>query len=57
MWRDGTVYDVELTAVSGARGRAAAQAIQQRATALEEASRKARRHLARARPRAAVQAL
>lgn len=56
MWRDGTVYDVELTAVSGARGlRAAAQAIQQRATALEEASRKARRHLARARPRAAVQ--
>ena len=56
MWRDGTVYDVELTAVSGARGlRAAAQATEQRATALEDAARKARRHLARAQPRTALQ--
>ena len=54
MWRDGTVYDAELTATSGARGlRAAAQATQQRATALEDAARKARRHLARAQPKAA----
>jgi transposase len=51
MWRDGTVYDVELTASSGARGlRAAAQATEQRAAALENAARKARRHLTRARP-------
>jgi len=51
MWRDGTVYDVQLTATSGARGlRAAAQATEQRATALEEAARKTRLHLSRARP-------
>jgi transposase len=56
MWRDGTVYDVELTATSGARGlRAAAQATEVRATALEDAARKAARHLARARPRMASQ--
>jgi transposase len=56
MWRDGTVYDVDLTATSGARGlRAAAQATEQRATALEDAARKERRHLARARPRVALQ--
>lgn len=53
MWRDGTVYDVELTAISGARGlRAAAQATEQRAAALEEAARKTRRNLPRARPSA-----
>jgi transposase len=56
MWRDGTVYDVDLTATSGARGlRAAAQATEQRATALEDTARKERRHLARARPRVVLQ--
>jgi transposase len=50
MWRDGTVYDVELTATSGARGlRAAAQAVEDRAVALEAAARKTRSHLPRLR--------
>jgi transposase len=45
MWRDGTVYDPELVARSGARGlRVAAQSIESRAAALERAARKVRKH-------------
>ena len=45
MWRDGTVYDPELVATSGARGlRGAAQKIEFRAAALERAAAKTRRH-------------
>jgi len=45
MWRDGTVYDPELVARSGARGlRVAAQSIEYQATALERAARKVRKH-------------
>jgi transposase len=48
MWRDGTVYDPELLARSGARGlRVAAQKIEFRAAALERAAKKARRHRTR----------
>lgn len=44
MWRDGTVYDPELAAKSGARGlRKAAQNIEFRAAALERAAIKVRR--------------
>lgn len=45
MWRDGTVYDPELVARSGAHGlRVAAQTIESRAAALERAARKVRKH-------------
>jgi len=45
MWRDGTVYDPELVARSGARGlRLAAQSIESRAAALEHAAHKVRTH-------------
>jgi transposase len=48
MWRDGTVYDPELVARSGARGlRRAAQDIEFRAAALERSARKTRRHRTR----------
>jgi transposase len=45
MWRDGTVYDADLVARSGAHGlRVAAQTIESRAIALERAARKVRKH-------------
>jgi len=45
MWRDGTVYDAQLVARSGAHGlRVAAQTIESRAVALERAARKLRKH-------------
>jgi transposase len=45
MWRDGTVYDAEQVARSGARGlKRAAQSIEQRAAALERASKKVLHH-------------
>jgi transposase len=48
MWRDGTVYDPELAACSGARGlRRAAKSIELRAAALERAAVKVRRHRTR----------
>jgi hypothetical protein len=48
MWRDGTVYDPELVARTGARGlRVAAQSLEFRAAALERAAVKIRRHRTR----------
>jgi transposase len=48
MWRDGTVYDPELVARTGARGlRKAAQSIAFQAAALERAAIKVRKHRAR----------
>jgi transposase len=48
MWRDGTVYDPELVARTGARGlRVAAQSLEFRAAALERAAVKVRRHRTR----------
>jgi hypothetical protein len=48
MWSDGTVYDPELAACSGARGlRRAAKSIELRAAALERAAIKVRRHRTR----------
>lgn len=47
MWRDGTAYDPELVARSGARGlRTQAQSIEFRAAALERAAAKIRKHRA-----------
>jgi transposase len=55
MWRDGTVYEPELVARSGARSlRAAAQSIEYQAAALERAATKVRRDLARAKKSAEV---
>lgn len=48
MWRDGTVYDPEFVARSGARGlRKAAQSVEFQAAALERAAVKVRKHRAR----------
>lgn len=48
MWRDGTVYDLELVARSGARGlRRNAQHIEFRAAALERTAKKFRRYRSR----------
>jgi transposase len=48
IWRDGTVYDSQLVARTGARGlRLAAQSVQYRAAALERAAVKIRRHRTR----------
>jgi len=48
MWRDGTVYDPQLVARTGARGlRLAAQSVEYRAAALERAAVKIRRHRTR----------
>lgn len=54
MWRDGTAYDPELVARSGARGlRTQAQGIEFRAAALERAAAKIRKH--RAKPARAME--